>query len=63
MAYDVPDFRNEEDRKKYEFDNITPFPDENGKVSVPCSSKPYSPSEDDLNTAREMWKSKDFLLR
>ncbi len=62
-CYDIPDFRKEEDRRKYELDNISPFPDENYKVSVPCSSKPYAPTEEDLRNANEDWKNCDFLLR
>jgi len=53
MTYDVPDFRKEEDRLKYENDNISPYPPkepENGvdgvyDVDIPCSSKPYNPPE------------------
>ncbi len=62
-CYDVPDFRCEEDRKKYEFDTISPYPDENYKVSVPCSSKPYAPTKEDLAKANEYWKNADYLLK
>ena len=63
MAYDVPDFRKEEDKLRYEQDSITPFPDEDYRVTIPCSSKPYAPSEEDLAAAEEMWKSYDMLVR
>ena len=62
-CYDVPDFRREEDRRKYEFDNITPFPDENYRVSVSCSSQPYAPSDKDLQQAYDDWKNADYILR
>ncbi|MBE6541657.1 MAG: Gfo/Idh/MocA family oxidoreductase [Ruminococcaceae bacterium] len=62
-CYDVPDFRKEEDRKKYENDRITPYPDENYRVNIPCSSQPHTPTEEDLETARRMWQNKDYLSR
>ena len=38
-TYHIPDFRNEEERKKVEDDDLTPFPDENGDgITLPCSS-------------------------
>ena len=43
--YDIPDFRLEEDRLKYENDTLSPFPDENGVRTLPCCSNPdYAPS-------------------
>ena len=51
MPYDIPDFRKEEDRIKYENDDLSPYPPvepeipESGEyvVDIPCSSKPYTP--------------------
>jgi len=60
-CYDVPDFRKEEDRKKYENDNISPYPDENYCVNIPCSSQPYAPSEEDIENARRFWQNADYL--
>ena len=57
MTYDVPDFRNEADRRKYEFDTISPYPEADGKVDIPCSSQPYAPTADDLRAAHEKWDS------
>lgn len=62
-SYDVPDFRKEEDRKKFENDRISPYPDEDYRVNIPCSSQPYAPTEEDLAQANERWKNADFLLR
>ena len=62
-CYDVPDFRREEDRKKYENDRISPYPDENFRVNIPCSSIPYAPSEEDLAAANEYWKNRDYLVQ
>lgn len=53
--YDIPDFRKEEDRVKYENDFASPFPDENGNVTMPCCSRPYEPSEEDLAAAKKAW--------
>jgi len=62
ITYDVPDFRKEEDRLKYENDRMSPYPDSEHPASIPCSSQPYKPTEEDLETAREMWKVRDTLL-
>lgn len=51
IPYDIPDFRLEEDRIKYEDDDFSPFPpadpeygvDGKYDVDIPCSSKPYTP--------------------
>ena len=41
IPYDVPDFRKEEDRKKYENDHLTPFWDANGNPpTIPSCSRP-----------------------
>lgn len=58
MAYDIPDFRREEDRKLYENDRVSPFPDENGEVDIRCSSIPYAPSEEDMAAAEAQWAGK-----
>lgn len=46
--YDIPDFRKEEDRVKYENDTATPFWGENGEApTVPCCSHPdYRPTKE-----------------
>ena len=48
VPYDIPDFRKEEDRQKYENDHLTPFWDSDGNPpTFPCCSQPdYRPSED-----------------
>lgn len=55
MLYDIPDFRREEDRVKYENDHTTPFWSTNGKEpNIPCCSHPdYRPSEQQLNNYRK----------
>lgn len=62
ISYDVPDFRKEEDRLKYENDRVSPFPTEGLDATIPCSSKPYKPTEKDIAEAKEMWKVRDTLL-
>jgi hypothetical protein len=46
-VYDIPDFRNEEDRKLYENDYLTPFWGDDGSApTLPCCSHPdYKPTE------------------
>ena len=61
-CYDVPDFRKEEDRKKYEFDNITPYPDKDLKPMIPCSSQPYAPTEADLAQAKALWEKSGYRV-
>lgn len=48
VPYDVPDFRKEEDRVKYENDCDTPFFGSDGSLpTIPCSSHPdYKPTEE-----------------
>lgn len=46
QPYDVPDFRKEEDRVKYENDNERPIPLSDGTPpNIPCNSRPCMPSE------------------
>lgn len=48
--YDIPDFRNEECRKQYENDCLTPFYGSDGsEPNIPCCSKTdYAPTEEQL---------------
>ena len=50
MPYDIPDFRCEEWRKKYENDRLTPFPGADGSApTLPCCSvTDYTPTEEQL---------------
>jgi hypothetical protein len=50
-AFDIPDFRKEEDRKLYENDDLTPFYGKNGeKPTLPCcSDSEYVPSAEKVN--------------
>jgi len=50
MPYDLPDFRKEEDRVKWEADALTPYYGPNGeKPTLPCCSNPeYKPTESQL---------------
>ena len=55
IGYDIPDFRREEDRLKYEYDRTSPFPDEYGNVNFPVSSQPYKPTDEDFAIAKQDW--------
>lgn len=47
VPYDIPDFRNEEDRKKWENDFSTPFRIGDKEPDIPCCSHPdYRPDEE-----------------
>ena len=48
--YDIPDFRKEEDRVKWENDRLSPFYGADGsEPTLPCCSHPdYEPSEEDV---------------
>ena len=54
-AYDIPDFRNEEDCKKYEHDYLTPYVGSDGTPpSIPCCSNPdFGPTEKQLEFFRK----------
>jgi len=46
QPYDIPDFRKEEDRAKYENDHSTPIPFSDGtEPDIPCNSRPCTPSK------------------
>ncbi len=59
MPYDIPDFRLEEDMKKYENDRLTPFYGPDGsEPTLPCCSHPdYKPTEAQLKAFDELMKS------
>lgn len=56
IGYDIPDFRREEDKLKYESDRSSPFPDADGNVNFAASSRPYAPTEEDYARAIQDWK-------
>lgn len=61
VPYDIPDFRKEEDRKKWENDTLTPFWGKNGEEpSIPCCSRPdYRPTEQALEWFRNTMDGKN----
>ncbi len=61
IGYDIPDFRNEWDRKKYAMDNASPFPDATGRANFPVSSQPYAPTEADYAQAMKDWQDTGVL--
>ncbi len=56
MPYDIPDFTNEEDCKKYENDRLSPFVMTDGtKPNIPCCSHPdYKPTEKQLELFKKL---------
>ncbi len=38
-VYAIPDFRSKAERDAWRDDDLTPFPDENGNVTLPCATK------------------------
>jgi hypothetical protein len=56
MPYDVPDFRKEEDRTKWEKDEITPFYGIHGEEpTIPCTSdNDYKPTENQMKAYLEL---------
>lgn len=62
MEYKIPDFTQEEDRKLWENDTDSPFPDENGNVTLPCCSRPdYMPTQADFENAEKEWKEAGLI--
>ena len=56
MPYDIPDFNNEKDCKKYENDRLTPFVGDDGSApTLPCCSKnDYEPTKAQLKKFMEV---------
>jgi len=52
MPYDIPDFRKEEDRVRYENDNETPFFGSDGSKPTfqPCSHPEFAPTDEQLQS-------------
>ena len=61
VPYDIPDFRKEEDREKWENDTLTPFYGPNGEEpTLPCSSHPdYRPSEESVQAYLDAIQAKE----
>lgn len=60
--YRIPDFRREEDRVQVENDTASPFPDAEGKTTMPCCSHPgYHPSAEDIENAEREWKEANLI--
>ena len=59
MPMDIPDFRLESERQKYENDRLSPFYGADGSLpTLPCCSHPdYRPTEEQLRAFDELLKS------
>ncbi|MBE7091244.1 MAG: Gfo/Idh/MocA family oxidoreductase [Clostridiales bacterium] len=58
--YDIPDFRNEEDRKWYEDDHFSPFLSAMEGYRIPCSSHPeYQPTEKQMKRYKQIVGEKE----
>ncbi len=54
QPYDLPDFRKQEDRDFWRNDRTSPFYGPNGELpTIPSGSKPWRPSEEQLNAYHE----------
>ena len=62
-CYDVPKFYDEEDRKKYENDNWTPFlkEGESPEGKPPRTASPWKPKPEAYEIAREKWEANGYL--
>ena len=60
--FEMPDFRSEEARTKYENDTWNPFLKEGmDKKSVPpCSIIGYEPKPEDVESARKVWEKSNY---
>ncbi len=55
--FEVPDFRNEEERKKYENDHWSPFPEDKGPGQPPPSILGYrKPAPEAVENTRRIWQ-------
>ncbi len=58
QPYDIPDFRKEEDRAKYENDHALPIPLSDGtEPDIPCNSHPYTPTDEQKENYRKALKT------
>lgn len=62
-CYDVPKFYDEEDRKKYENDNWTPFikEGESAEGKPPRTASSWKPAEGAYDVARKSWEESGYL--
>ncbi len=59
--YDVPDFSKESERKKYENDDASPFPDAQTSKRLPSSILGFiKPKPEDIAFARKIWKKMGY---
>ena len=57
-SFDIPDFRLEDDRKKYENDRLSPFFSDGVVPSIPCCSHPdYKPTDEQIQKYFDMLNS------
>ncbi len=58
QPYDIPDFRKEKDRVKYENDHALPIPLSDGtEPDTPCNSHPYTPTDVQRENYRKALKT------
>ena len=55
VEYRIPDFTNEADRQQVAEDTLSPFPDQNGRATIACCSRPYEPTAEDYASAEKDW--------
>jgi hypothetical protein len=56
-SFEIPDFHNEEARKRYENDDWSPWPEDQKPGQPPPSIKGWNePSEESIAYARQVWK-------
>lgn len=58
--FEIPDFANEEDRKRFENDTASAKPYEDGTTDFPVSTQPYAPTSEDYATAYRIWGQGDL---
>lgn len=59
--YEVPDFKKESERKKYEKDDASPFPDAKTKNKLPPSILGFiEPEQKDIDFAKKIWKKMNY---
>ncbi|MBR6709827.1 MAG: hypothetical protein IKL84_09165 [Clostridia bacterium] len=63
LPFDVPNFADEEDRKKYENDNWTPFrrEGEDDTGMPPRTLSPWKPKEESYAEARKAWEETNYF--
>ncbi len=59
--FDMPDFRDEESRRRHEDDNFSPFPDQADTRRIPASIMKFTPKREAFDYAEKIWQEIGYI--